>query len=147
MKNVLISEKDYQKLLQIQEQFEALEPFSPELQHSQKQQDELIALRQENAELSRNNQALQAQLESLLEQFRLAQKKRFGSSSEQSNYLQQSFFDEAEIYRDELVEEPTAEVVEEVVVRKRKKKGPNQKERIPDKTGNGAETSHSRGRT
>jgi len=55
----------------------------------------------------RNNVAeLSSKVEWLMEQFRLAQHRRFGASSEKSNHDQISLFNEAEITSDILVSEP-----------------------------------------
>jgi len=69
--------------------------------------------------LCNNVAELTAKVEWLMEQFRLARHRRFGSSSEKSDYDQVSLFNEAEISSDILVPEP--ELVEiERHYRKRK---------------------------
>ncbi|WP_369814291.1 transposase, partial [Lysinibacillus sp. FJAT-14745] len=52
-----------------------------------------------NAELEKQNEALQAKLKWLEEQFRLSQQKKFGASSEKTNpdQLALSLFNEVEI--------------------------------------------------
>ncbi len=76
-------------------------------------------------------QEMQAQLDWLLEQVRLAKHKRFGTSSEQlrdEDDRQQSFFNEAEAYADPTVEEPTMETIQSY---QRKRKTPL-KERLSE---------------
>lgn len=66
-----------------------------------------------NAELEKQNEALQAKLKWLEEQFRLSQQRKFGASSEKTNpdQIALSLFNEAEITSDEKVEEPTIETI------------------------------------
>jgi len=69
--------------------------------------------------LCNNIAELSAKVEWLMEQFRLAQHRRFGSTSEKSDYEQVSLFNEAEVVSDILVPEP--ELIEiEKHFRKRK---------------------------
>lgn len=63
-----------------------------------------------------------------MEQMRLARRKRFGSSSEKSEYDQFNLFDEAEAYADEKVPEPE---VSEVKAHYRKKAAQG-KEKLPE---------------
>ena len=63
---------------------------------SQAEYDELLKIKEETKEL-------QARLDWLLEQLRLAKHKYYGASSEKSDandYIQLRFFDEAETYTD-----------------------------------------------
>lgn len=80
-----------------------------------------LDLKQENEQLKRQNAALLEQLEHYQQQFRLLQKKMFGSSSEKNIVMpeQLSLFNEAEITADENIEEPT---VEEITYTRRKAK-------------------------
>lgn len=75
-----------------------------------------------NAELEKQNEALQAKLKWLEEQFRLSQQKKFGASSEKTNpdQLALSLFNEVEITVDEKVEEPTLETI---TYRRKKRSG------------------------
>ena len=95
-----------------------------ELQNTLKSPD----LQQENEQLKRQNAALLEQLkqkddllEHYLEQFRLLQKQKFGSSSEKSMMLpeQLSLFNEAEISADEKQAEPD---IEQITYTRRKAK-------------------------
>jgi transposase len=73
----------------------------------------------ENADFQNNIAELTAKVEWLMEQFRLAQHRRFGASSEKNDYGQINLFNEPEIISDILVPEP--ELVEvEKHFRKRK---------------------------
>ena len=73
----------------------------------------------ENADMRNHITELTSKVEWLMEQFRLAQHRRFGASSEKSEYDQLTLFDEAEVTSDILVPEP--ELVEiEKHFRKRK---------------------------
>lgn len=76
-------------------------------------QKEISLLKQQNAEL-------QAKLDWFMEQFRLSQQKRFGSSSEQTQYEQVNLFNEAEAEAKPDAPEP---IVEEITYKRRKKKG------------------------
>ena len=81
--------------------------------------DELIAAVAKNKLLESDVAELSAKVNWLMEQFRLAQHRRFGSSSEKSDYNQISLFNETEISSDILVPEP--ELIEiEKHYRKRK---------------------------
>ena len=84
--------------------------------------------RAEYDELLRENADLQQRIDFLMAQMRLARQKRFGSSSEKSEYDQLSLFDEAEVYADEKVPEPQ---VSEVKAHYRKKTAQS-KERLPE---------------
>ena len=73
----------------------------------------------EITDLKNHNSELTSKVEWIMEQFRLAQHRRFGASSEKSEYDQLNLFDEAEATSDILVPEP--EIVEiEKHFRKRK---------------------------
>ena len=80
-----------------------------------------LDLKQENEQLKRQNAALLEQLEHYQQQFRLLQKKMFGSSSEKNIVMpeQLSLFNEAEITADEKIDEPT---IEEITYTRRKAK-------------------------
>lgn len=78
--------------------------------------------------LKQQNNELQQQVEFLMEQMRLARQKRFGSSSEKSEYDQLSLFDEPEVYADEKTPEPQ---ISEVKTHYRKK-AKQCKERLPE---------------
>jgi len=81
--------------------------------------DELKAIADKNKSLESDVAELTAKVEWLMEQFRLAQHRRFGASSEKSDYDQMNLFNEPEITSDILVPEP--ELVEvEKHFRKRK---------------------------
>ena len=71
---------------------------------------------------------LQQRIDFLMAQMRLARQKRFGSSSEKSEYDQLSLFDEAEVYADEKAPEPQ---VSEVKAHYRKK-AVQSKEKLPE---------------
>ncbi|WP_445327037.1 IS66 family transposase [Sporosarcina sp. FSL K6-1508] len=75
-----------------------------------------------NMELEKQNEALQAKLNWLEEQFRLSQQRKFGASSEKTNpdQLALSLFNEAEVTADEKVEEPT---LESITYRRKKRTG------------------------
>lgn len=75
-----------------------------------------------NAELEKQNEALQAKLNWLEEQFRLSQQRKFGASSEKTNpdQIALSLFNEAEVTADEKVEEPTLETI---TYRRKKRSG------------------------
>ncbi|MCL1877232.1 MAG: IS66 family transposase [Defluviitaleaceae bacterium] len=66
----------------------------------------------ENTDLKNNITELTSKVEWLMEQFRLAQHRRFGSSSEKSDCNQLNLFDEAEVTSDILVPEPDIVEVE-----------------------------------
>lgn len=85
-----------------------------------------LDLKQENEQLKRQNAALLEQLEHYQQQFRLLQKKMFGSSSEKNIVMpeQLSLFNEAEITANENIEEPT---VEEIPIPDVKQKLPRKK--------------------
>lgn len=68
-------------------------------------------LTQQNIKLEQQNLALAAKLRWYEEQFRLAQRKRFGASSEQTHPDQLELFNEAEVEADPAKEEPTLETV------------------------------------
>lgn len=70
--------------------------------------------------LQLEKEALEAKVKWLEEQFRLAQQKRFGSSSEKTNPDQLSFFNEAEETADSTVEEP---IVETITYKRKKQRG------------------------
>lgn len=74
--------------------------------------------RAEYDELLKENADLQQRIDFLMVQMRLARHKRFGSSSEKSEYDQLSLFDEAEVYADEKALELQ---VSEVKAHRRKK--------------------------
>lgn len=84
--------------------------------------------RAEYDELLRQNNDLQQRIDFLMAQMRLARHRRFGSSSEKSEYDQLSFFNEAEAYADEKKPEPQ---VSEVKAHYRKKAAQN-KEKLPE---------------
>ncbi|WP_445683447.1 IS66 family transposase [Sporosarcina sp. FSL K6-6792] len=75
-----------------------------------------------NMELEKQNEALQAKLNWLEEQFRLSQQRKFGASSEKTNpdQIALSLFNEAEVTADEKVEEPT---LESITYRRKKRTG------------------------
>ncbi len=76
-------------------------------------------------------QEMQARLDWLLEQVRLAKHKQFGRSSEQlrdEEDRQQSFFNETEAYADPTVEEPTIETIQSY----QRKRKTALKERLPE---------------
>lgn len=70
-------------------------------------------LLKQNADLEKEIETLRAKINWLEEQFRLSQQRRFGSSSEKTNsdQLELSLFNEAEITADEKVEEPAVETI------------------------------------
>lgn len=72
---------------------------------------EYEALKAQNAELS-------LQLKWLMEQMRLARHKKFGTSSERSEYDQVNLFNEAEVTADARIAEPDLEVVKKHYRRK-----------------------------
>ena len=81
--------------------------------------DELKVAADKNKSLESDVAELSAKVEWLMEQFRLAQHRRFGASSEKSEHEQMNLFNESEIASDILVPEP--ELVEiEKHFRKRK---------------------------
>ena len=84
--------------------------------------------RAEYDELLRENADLQQRIDFLMAQMRLARQKRFGSSSEKSEYDQLSLFDEAEVYADEKATEPQ---VSDVKAHYRKKAAQS-KEKLPE---------------
>ncbi len=92
-------------------------------------------LEAKNAELQKQNEALQAKLNWLEEQFRLSQQKKFGSSSEKTSpdQLALSLFNEAEATADEKIEEPD---VERVVLRTKNREGQRKEklENLPTET-------------
>lgn len=88
---------------------------------SKAEYEEFQALKLENADL-------QQRIDFLMQQMRLARRRRFGSSSEKSEYDQLSLFDEAEVYADEKVPEPD---VSEVKAHYRKKTA-QIKEKLPE---------------
>lgn len=70
-------------------------------------QDEMISIsRAEYEELQARNAELTQQVHWLMEQMRLARQKRFGSSSEKSQYDQIDLFNEAEATADKRIPEP-----------------------------------------
>lgn len=81
--------------------------------HKQTNESTIEELQARNAELKKQNEALQAKIKWLEEQFRLSQHKKFGTSSEKTNPDQLEFplFNEAEITADAEVEEPTLETI------------------------------------
>jgi len=84
---------------------------------SRAQYNEYLSLKTQNAELSH-------QVEWFMEQLRLARQKRFGSSSEQSQYdvwEQPNLFNEVEVFADEAVPEPELTEVEKHVRRKKRR--------------------------
>ena len=74
--------------------------------------DNLMAKVAESDALKSDIADLQAKVNWLMEQFRLAQHRRFGASSEKTDYEQASLFDESEIASDVLVPEPELVEVE-----------------------------------
>ena len=76
-------------------------------------QKEISNLKKENAELT-------AKLNWFMEQFRLNQHKKFGSSSEQTLPEQISIFNEAEVEAKPEIPEPT---LEEITYKRKKRKG------------------------
>ncbi|MFZ5946099.1 MAG: IS66 family transposase [Bacillota bacterium] len=70
--------------------------------------------------LEQANAKLTAKINWLLEQFRLSQHRRFGSSSEKSNPEQQQLFNEVEAEAQPLVAEPT---IEKITYERRKRQG------------------------
>ena len=79
--------------------------------------DELLVLRQQNAELD-------AKVKWYEEQFRLSQQRRFGSSSEKTDPMQLDLFNEAEDTADPKISEPGIETI----TYERKKRNPGQRE-------------------
>jgi len=81
--------------------------------HKQTHESTIEELQARNAELKKQNEALQAKIKWLEEQFRLSQHKKFGASSEKTNpdQLELPLFNEAEITADAEVEEPTLETI------------------------------------
>lgn len=79
----------------------------------EKLQERCRQLEKENAELT-------AKVNWLLEQFRLSQHRRYGSSSEKTNPEQQQLFNEIEAETQPLVAEPT---IEKITYERRKRKG------------------------
>ncbi|WP_342580823.1 IS66 family transposase [Ureibacillus sp. FSL W7-1570] len=81
--------------------------------HKQTNESTIEELQARNAELKKQNEALQAKIKWLEEQFRLSQHKKFGASSEKTNpdQLELPLFNEAEITADAEVEEPTLETI------------------------------------
>ena len=70
-------------------------------------QDEMISIsRAEYEELQARNAELTQQVQWLMEQMRLSRQKRFGSSSEKSQYDQIDLFNEAEATADKRIPEP-----------------------------------------
>lgn len=88
-----------------------------------------------NRELEKQNEALQAKLQWLEEQFRLSQQKKFGASSEKTNpdQLELPLFNEVEITTDEKEEEPT---IETITYRRKKRVGQREAmlENLPTET-------------
>ncbi|MBU3183151.1 IS66 family transposase, partial [Clostridium psychrophilum] len=76
------------------------------------------------AMLAASNEELNAKLKWYEEQFRLANQKRFGASSERTDLDQLSIFNEAEKEADQTAIEPT---VEEITYKRRKKVGQKEK--------------------
>lgn len=71
----------------------------------------MAELVKENEKLRKENAELAAKVRWFEEQFRLSQKKRFGSSSERTDQLQLGLFDEAEEEAEPHLEEPTLEEI------------------------------------
>jgi len=88
---------------------------------SKAEYEELQALKLQNADL-------QQRVDFLMAQMRLSRQKRFGSSSEKSEYDQLSLFDEAETYADEKAPEPQASEVKAHY----RKKTVQSKEKLPE---------------
>ena len=89
---------------------------------SQVEYDELLAQKEASLLQQKQLKEMQAQLDWLLEQLRLAKHKQYGRSSEQDrdgDYTQLSFFDEAEAYADPTAEEPRIQTIQ-AHTRKRK---------------------------
>lgn len=74
---------------------------------------------------------LQQQVDYLMQQMRLARQKRFGSSSEKSEYDQLSLFDEAEASADETAPEPDIQEIKSHYRKKRKEIGEKLPEDLP----------------
>ena len=91
-------------------------------------QDEMISIsRAEYEELQARNAELTQQVHWLMEQMRLARQKRFGSSSEKSQYDQIDLFNEAEATADKRIPEP--ELTE--IQKHYRQKAKESKERLP----------------
>lgn len=88
---------------------------------SKAEYEEFQALKVENADL-------QQRIDFLMQQMRLARRRRFGSSSEKSEYDQLSLFDEAEVYADEKAPEPQVSEVKSHY----RKKAAQIKEKLPE---------------
>lgn len=86
------------------------------------------ALSNEFQALKQQNNELQQRVDFLMERMRLARRKRFGSSSEKSEYDQLSLFDEPEVYADEKA--PELQISE--VKTHYRKKAAQCKERLPE---------------
>jgi len=95
---------------------------------SKAEYEKFQALSKEFQKLATQNNTLQQQVDFLMEQMRLARQKRFGSSSEKSDYVQLSLFDEAEVHADEKAPELK---ISEVKTHYRKK-AKQCKERLPE---------------
>ena len=91
--------------------------------------DELKAKVCENDALKSDVADLSAKVEWLMEQFRLAQHRRFSASSEKSGYDQMNLFNESEITSDILVPEPELIEVEKYF---RKRKNMVNENNLPD---------------
>lgn len=83
-------------------------------------------LKEENSILKQQVAELSLKLKWYEEQFKLAQQRKYGQSSDKINPKQLSLFNEAEKEADDTIEEPT---VEEITIKRKKKQG-QKKEKI-----------------
>jgi len=89
--------------------------------------ESLLALRDRQEEILTRNAELEQQVQWLMERMRLTRQKRFGISSEKSEYDQLNFFNEAEATADEPVVEPVTTKVRE----HSRKKAPQSRDIMP----------------
>ncbi len=78
---------------------------------------------EEYQSLKQRNEHLLQQVDYLMQQMRLARQKKFGSSSEKSEYDQLGLFDEAEVSTNETVPEPDVQEIKSYYRKKRKEIG------------------------